>query len=206
MKLYVTSTSPYSRIVRILIFEKQLDDRIEVVPAATRTPDSPFYTINVSGRVPYLVHDDGWGIEDSHEVCAYIDQLDDKPIFINEPLRQPLGETDWQLRQLQARATSLIDGVSVWIRELRRPTQDQSATIIEHERSRALRLAHWWERQITHERMRGSINLEQTTLYCALDLDNAIEAFTWRQSCPRLVEFADRFARRESAIKSNPYD
>ncbi len=37
MKLYVTYTSPYARLARIVVLEKALEDRIEIVEAKTRT-------------------------------------------------------------------------------------------------------------------------------------------------------------------------
>ena len=59
MKLYVTYTSPYARLARILVVEKALEDRVEIIEAKTRTRDSPYYQINPSGRVPYLIDDSG---------------------------------------------------------------------------------------------------------------------------------------------------
>ena len=56
-KLYITYGSPYARLARIIVIEKALEDRVEVIAAKTRTPDSPYYQINPSGRVPYLVDD-----------------------------------------------------------------------------------------------------------------------------------------------------
>ena len=70
MKLYVTLTSPYSRLVRAVIIEKRLQDRVTVIPIQTRTPDSPLYAINPSGRVPTLVTDDGVIFEDSSLLCT----------------------------------------------------------------------------------------------------------------------------------------
>jgi glutathione S-transferase len=63
MKLYVTFTSPYSRLARIMVLEKGLDDRVEVIGAKTRAKDSPYYQINPSGRVPYLIDESGVGME-----------------------------------------------------------------------------------------------------------------------------------------------
>jgi glutathione S-transferase len=76
MKLYVTYTSPYARLARIVVIEKAIEDRVEIIEAKTRTLDSPYYQINPSGRVPYLVDDAGLGIEDSQLICAYLDSLD----------------------------------------------------------------------------------------------------------------------------------
>src|SRR6516164_4970178 len=75
MKLYVTYTSPYARLARIVVAEKALHNLVEIIEAKTRTPDSPYYLINPSGRVPYLVDDAGVGMEDSQLICAYLDNL-----------------------------------------------------------------------------------------------------------------------------------
>ena len=81
MELFVTPNSPYARMPRVVILEKELGDRVTVVHARTRERDSPYYQINPSGRVPYLITDDGLGLEDSTLICAYLDQLDGRPMF-----------------------------------------------------------------------------------------------------------------------------
>ena len=53
MKLYVTYSSPYACLARIIVIEKAFENRVEIVEAKTRTPGSPYYQINPSGRVPY---------------------------------------------------------------------------------------------------------------------------------------------------------
>ena len=88
MKLYVTYTSPYARLARIIVIEKALDDRVEIIEAKTRIQGSPYYQINPSGRVPYLIDDAGVGMEDSQLICTYLDNLDGKPRF-HDPLREP---------------------------------------------------------------------------------------------------------------------
>ena len=66
MKLYVTFTSSYARLARILVIEKMLEDRVKIIAAKTRTADSPYYRINPSGRVPYLIDDSGVAHESPH--------------------------------------------------------------------------------------------------------------------------------------------
>lgn len=70
MKLYITPGSPYARMARIVVIEKALQARVEVIVAKTRSADSPYYKINPPGRVPYLVRDDDAGMEESAVVCA----------------------------------------------------------------------------------------------------------------------------------------
>src|SRR5580765_1644305 len=86
MKLYVTPASPYARMARIVVIEKGLESRVEIIRAQTRLTDSPYYKINPSDRVPYLIRDDGTGMEESALICAYLDQLDCKPISICRPV------------------------------------------------------------------------------------------------------------------------
>src|SRR6266480_7223208 len=115
MKLYVTYTSPYARLARIVVVEKTLENRVEVLAAKTRSVGSPYYQINPSGRVPYLVDDAGVGMEDSQVICAYLDSLDGKP-----RLHRSGVDPDWANRRLEASARSMLDGISVWAREMGR--------------------------------------------------------------------------------------
>ena len=91
MKLYITPGSPYARMARIVILEKGLESRVEVIVAQTRLADSPYYRINPSGRVPYLIRDDGVGLEESSLICAYLDHLDGNPAF-----DLPEGDQVWR--------------------------------------------------------------------------------------------------------------
>src|SRR5438270_6417090 len=132
MKLYVTPGSPYARMARIVVLEKGLESRVEIVQAKTRVTDSPYYEINPSGRVPYLVCENGMGLEESALICAYLDHLEGKPAF-----DLPRDDQLWEARRLEALARSLVDGLSVWGREMSRPENERSPGVIQHERDRA---------------------------------------------------------------------
>jgi glutathione S-transferase len=140
MKLYVTFTSPYARLARIMLLEKGLQKHVEVIGAQTRTEGSPYYAINPSGRVPYLIDDGGVGMEDSQLICAYLDNLDGKPRF-----HHPSSERDWAYGRLEAKARSLCDSIAVWVREMSRPESERSPTVLAHEAARAQRLANLFE-------------------------------------------------------------
>ena len=53
MKLYVTYTSPYVRLARIVVIEKALEDRVEIIEAKTRTRRA--LTIRSTPLVAYLI-------------------------------------------------------------------------------------------------------------------------------------------------------
>lgn len=196
MKLYCTPGSPYARMARMVVIEKDLAGRVEVIFAKTRSKGSPYYEINPSGRVPYLVRDDGVGMEESALICAYLDELDGK-----STLALPPG---WEARRLEALARSLLDGVSVWGRELYRPANERSPTVIEHETERARRLLAVWEREIAHELMNGPLNIAQMTLACALGTEARNPQFVWRDAHPRVRAWFDAFAARPSFVATRP--
>ncbi len=99
-------------------------------------------------------------------ICAYLDNLDGSPLF--EP---PAEDAGWESRRLEALARSLLDGLCVWGRELYRPADERSPTIIEHERQRSRRMADIWETEIDNPHLRGPLNMAQITLVCALQLE-----------------------------------
>jgi glutathione S-transferase len=199
MKLYITDASPYARIARIVILEKGLQDRVETIIAKTRTTDSPYYRINPSGRVPYLVRDDGVGMEESALICEYLDHIDGEPAFDS-----PAGEARWEARRLEALARSMVDGIAVWYREVRRPQDEQSPKIVQHEADRAARFADLWEREISHPLMRGPLNMQQITLACAFGLESRLPAFRSRTRHAALSDWLDRMAERPSLAATSP--
>ena len=199
MKLYITPGSPYARMARIVVLEKKLESRVETIVAKTRAADSPYYGINASGRVPCLVRDDGVGMEESALICAYLDRLDGAP-----KLELPGGDQAWEARRLEALARSMLDGLSVWGREILRPANEQSPAVIQHETDRAKRMAELWEREIGHPLMRGALNTIQITLACALGLEARNPGFLWRPRRPKLAEWFDRIAARPSLAATAP--
>lgn len=189
MKLYVTLTSPFARLPRIMLIEKNLEDRVEVIEAKTRTGGSLYYEICPSGRVPYLICDDGIGLEDSVLISSYLDHLDGNPLFHPGCL---------QHERLAALARALADNVAVWGREMSRPKNERSPTIIEHERQRCARLSTQWESEIKNSVMQGSPNMAQFTLFSALQQEQRNPDVDWRAGHPALIAWHDRLAKRPS--------
>jgi glutathione S-transferase len=164
MKLYITYGSPYARLARIVVAEKGLESRVEILVAKTRTADSPYYQVNPSGRVPYLIDDAGIGMEDSQLICAYLDGLDGKPW-----LHHPHLESDWAYRRLEANARSLCEGICVWVRQMNLPDSERSPTVLAHEVARTQRMADHFEARMADPLMQGALSMAQLTLAVSLD-------------------------------------
>ncbi|HEY7246963.1 MAG TPA: glutathione S-transferase family protein [Xanthobacteraceae bacterium] len=165
MKLYVTYGSPYARLARIVVVEKGLEDRVEIIEAKTRTKNSPYYQINPSGRVPYLIDDAGIGMEDSQLICAYLDNLDGEPC-----LHDPLLESEWAYRRLEASARSMCEGICVWVRQMHLPQSERSPTVLAHEVARSQRMADVFETRVCDPLMQGAPRMAHLILAVSVDV------------------------------------
>jgi glutathione S-transferase len=198
MQLYVTLTSPYARLARILVIEKGLGDRVEIVEAKTRAPDSPYYAINPSGRVPYLVDAGGVGMEDSRVICAFLDGLDGKPRF------HPSADPDWLHHRAEASARSMLDGIAVWAREMARPESERSPTTLTHEHARIGRTADLFESAVTQPVLQGETNMAQLVLAVAIETARLRKFGDLTGGRPKLAAWHAPFALRPSMQATAP--
>lgn len=199
MQLYISPGSPYARIVRIVVIEKKLSDKVEVIMAKTRTTDSPYYQINPSGRVPHLACDDGVALEDSGLISSYLDHLEGHPSFA-----LPAGEAGFEARRVEALVRSTLDGLAVLGREKWRPVNEQSPKIVLHETDRAIRLLNLWEQQINHPLFHGQLNMVQIVFGCTLGFADLIPEFSWRSTYPKLNSWFEAISERPSFLETRP--
>ena len=182
----------------IVRLEKGLDG-IELVWTRTRVPDDPMLAFNPSGRIPFLRLDDGTGFEDTDVIVDFIDTLAPPCRFA-----PPRGEAYWPYRRRRAAARSMLDGVSVWAREIIRPETERSPAIIDHERRRAMRLADAFEAEIATPAWAAPLDMPQLLLFCALDVERRLPEFGWRTGRPGLAAWHARVAALESVAGSLP--
>jgi glutathione S-transferase len=199
MKLYVTYGSPYARLARIMVIEKALEDRVEIIEAKTRTPGSPYYRINPSGRVPYLVDDTGVGMEDSQLICAYLDGLDGKPRF-----HDTAQASYWAYRRLEFAARSMCDGIAVWGREMARPQNERSPTTLAHESARAQRMADFFEDRVADPLMQGPPGIAHLILAVAIEMARKRGLGDLTAERRRLASWMSSIANRPSMQKTAP--
>src|SRR5262249_843568 len=199
MKLYVTYGSPYARLARIIVIEKALEDRVEIIEAKTRTPGSPYYRISPSGRVPYLVDDNGVGMEDSQLICAYLDGLDGTPRFHN-----PSRTSDWASLRLEFAARSMCDGIAVWGREMVRPENERSPTTLAHESARVQRMADFFEDQVTDPGLQGSPRMAQLILAVAVEMARKRGLGDLTAGRPRLADWMRSISALPSMQRTAP--
>ncbi|HRD77808.1 MAG TPA: glutathione S-transferase N-terminal domain-containing protein [Hyphomicrobiaceae bacterium] len=199
MRLYVTLTSPYARLARIVVREKGLEAEVVEIVAETRKPGSPYYRINPSGRVPYLVRDDGIGMEDSQLICLYLDHLGGAPA-----LHLPFETGNWAYGRIEATARSLCDGISVWVREMRRPAGERSPNILAHEIERARRLADVFEHAVRGPPLAERVTMASLLLLVAVDSSRFSEMDDLEATRPTLAAWAKELRRLPSVAATAP--
>ncbi len=96
-----------------------------------------------------------------------------------------------------------LDGIAVWVREIWRPLQEQSPSVIELERLRALRCLTHFE-TLSHKLDQRS-QLSHIMLACALGIMEArIKQLQWRPKYLKLANWYDEFSHRPSMQATVP--
>jgi len=195
MKLFYTPNSPYARIARVTALELNLGDRIEMHKVTVRYPNSDLLHYNPTGKVPTLATDDGFILSESRIICVYLNHL-------NPEIKVVADISDGFLQQLEGIAGGFIDGIAVWVRELRRPLNEQSPGVIELESTRALRILDYFEK--ISEKLDQIPKLAHITLASALGLEIRLPQLQWRQNYPKLTQWYDEFSGRPSLQATKP--
>jgi glutathione S-transferase len=75
MKLYLNKTSPYARLVQIVVLEKGLDAEVERIWVDPWTMPADLVGANPLSKVPALVARDGLPLTESAGICDYLDEI-----------------------------------------------------------------------------------------------------------------------------------
>lgn len=110
MHLYINTTSPFVRLVRLAIAEKGLADRVETEIVDPWADPAAFLEANPAGRVPTLVTGDGQAIAEAHLILRYLDQIaPEPPVYPADDLARTLAIAAPALGAMEA-ATAIIIG------------------------------------------------------------------------------------------------
>lgn len=90
MHLYVNTTSPFVRLVRLAIEEKGLADRVTLERVDPWADPEAFLKANPAGRVPTLTTDDGHVFAEAHLILRYLDEIAQPAVFPSEDLARTL--------------------------------------------------------------------------------------------------------------------
>lgn len=109
MHLYINTTSPFVRLVRLAIEEKGLADRVQTEIVDPWADPAPFLEANPAGRVPTLTTDDGHAFAEAHLILRYLDDIAEPRVFPSGDLARTLAIAAPALGATEA-ATAIIIG------------------------------------------------------------------------------------------------
>lgn len=85
MKLYLNKTSPYARLVMVVVHEKGLTENIELAWTDPWSAPAELLAVNPLSKVPALVTDDGQPMMESACICDYLDEIGRGPRLLPSP-------------------------------------------------------------------------------------------------------------------------
>ncbi len=204
MKLFYSSTSPYSRKVRLVILEKGLSGQVETVLVDPFGASDPLNTANPLGKVPTLLLDNGEALFDSPVICRYLDSLSD--VF---PMIPPAGWQQWATLRWEALADGMTDTAYNIVMERRRPAGQQSSTWLAHWAAEIQRTLHEMESKAAE--LTGDITLTHLAVGAAVGyLDLRMPEVLYEAACPsvaaypRLLAWYEAFKTRSSMRATQP--
>lgn len=198
MRLLFAPPSAYSRKVRVVAREKNLQDAIEEVFSNPYENPPELQRANALGKIPSLQLDDGSTLFDSPVICEYLDSLNETPRLL-----PAAGAARWQVLRAQALADGLLDAAVLIAQEKRRPETEQSPAASARWNAvvdRALE-ALWPQLSALPE----LINLGQIACACALGyLDFRQPERDWRAAHRELAAWHAQFSQRPSMRATQP--
>lgn len=197
MQIYYSTNSPYARIVRIAAKETGLDQAIAWVKVQNRSPDSPLLAYSPVCRVPTLVDGD-LVLGEARNICDYFSRVASAAPLLPDP-------TDWPARALESMMTGFLDGIAVWVRELRRSESHRSGFLLEVEAKRAERCLAHFEGIWTDLSGPPTWDFGHMALACALDIADLNTLMPdWPQGHPALAAWLADRRTRPSMVATKP--
>lgn len=200
MKLFYADASPYARIVRVFLLETGLDGGVEKQVVTLRDPASALLPFNPVGRVPSLQVDGGAVLCETLLILSYLDTRHDGPKRLPHD-----GSDGWRGMADTGRAIAMLDGIALWNREMRRPTDERSPGLIAVETTRAGRTADALEAMVGAGGYAGGDDAAALSLACTLGYcERRHTMWKWREGRPKLAAWYDRMAQRPSLQATVP--
>ncbi len=197
MELYVNQTSPYARKVRVVVREKQLDERVTLIEVDPWSDAAALLAVTPLSRVPAMVAGDNIILTESDAICRYLD--DGWPVPPMMPADDAgRGEANARIALVQGMIDSAFDAAI----ELRRPAECQWPDWIARQRraiERGMGVVATWPRPDDR------FDLGDVSLACLLGyLDFRHPGIAWRMKSPVLAAWFDEVSRRPSLADTAP--
>jgi glutathione S-transferase len=200
MLIVGSTTSPYTRKVRIVALERSVPFEFIAMPAT----DARVAELNPLGKVPVLMRDDGSTLIDSPLIAAWLDTRGS-----GEALIPKLESEREAVLQWQAVADGALDATVLVRAEQQRPAAERSASWAERQRAKIDAALAWMQHRIEGRShcVVERFSLADIALGCVLDyLEFRLPDGHWRKHYRGLDRLYAALAQRASFQATLPHE
>lgn len=197
LKLFYSPNSPYARKCRIVILEKGLQDKVELVSLMPADNPPELIVANPLGKVPTLLLDNGKSLCESPVICEYLDSLsNDNPLFPTD------NTARFEVLNLAALASGIMDEAVAYVMEGRRPEEKRYQFLVERKENSIKRTISFisgnnFDKDIWNI---GTINTAIALAY----IDFRMPHIKWRDDNKNLAEWLDFINKKPSMVATLP--
>ena len=181
MELYLNATSPYARLVRIVLMEKGLADAVTLKWCDPWADDADLLKANSAGRIPALVTEEGTTLSESMLIAVYLDGVSpNKPMIPQDSLGDVL--------HLSGLGQNLMDAAFTTVIARKHYGNEIDDSVLGQRRSRAIqRLLKQLNSELGEKQRTSPINLGEISIAVALDyLAFRLPEVNWKEEYPRI--------------------
>jgi glutathione S-transferase len=198
MKLYINTTSPFVRLVRIAIAEKGLSGRIATEIVNPWSDDANLLNRNSAGRVPTLITEDGTTLSEAQFILRYLDSVAPAPaVFPAADLVPILAIAAIALGAIEA-AVAIIIG--------RKSSERFDTDLVGSKRYRTMESAFKALENNLPSNFADRPDIANIAAITAIDyIEFRFQNRDWLEGLPKLKAWRDRQHQRESVVSTKPY-
>ena len=198
MHLYINTTSPFVRMIRIIIAEKGLNENVKTEIVDPWIDPKAFLHANPSGRVPVLTTDSGTVLVESSLIMRFLDQFAPEPaIWPTDEFEQTLALAGHAIGAFEA-AVAVIIG--------RKSNDGFDTHAVGERRFRTLASAFATLDATLPRDMTERVDLANIATITALDyILFRFPDRDWLKGSPKLKAWHDRHKDRPSLVQTFPH-
>ncbi|MGO3700354.1 MULTISPECIES: glutathione S-transferase family protein [Halomonas] len=193
MELYLNATSPYARLVRIVLLEKGLSDAVTLKWCDPWADDPALLKANPAGRIPALVTEEGTTLSESMLIAVYLDS-----VYPEKPMVPPphLGE----VLHLAGLGHNLMEAAFTMVIARKHNGNEIDDSELGQRRSRAIqRLLNQLDRELGEAPTASTLSLGDIAAVVALDyLAFRLPEVAWQETYRPLASWHQAVITRSS--------
>ncbi|MEM6421625.1 MAG: glutathione S-transferase N-terminal domain-containing protein [Pseudomonadota bacterium] len=200
MKLYFSPASPFVRKVMLVLYLKNMVDRVQLV-AGRGTPTQPnkeTLSVNPLGKIPALATESGEILYDSRVICRYLDRQSGGGLY-------PTDNSEFTVLTREALADGILDAAVLAVYENRlRPEGMRHQPILDAMNAKVERGLAAFETGADAVTA-GALSIDKIGVACALGyLDFRFPGLNWRSKARKLTAWYDEFRETPAMLATAP--